>query len=169
MLIKKCNLEDINALQTVAQQTFYETFAAVNTEQDIQDYLTNVLSQTALKQQLNNPHSSFYLLQINNQIAGYLKLNIETAQTEDDDPTAMEIERIYLLQAFQGQNLGQILLNKAIELAKEQQKSYIWLGVWENNSKALAFYKKNDFYKTGEHSFLLGDDNQTDYILRKDL
>lgn len=169
MLIKKCNLEDINALQTVAQQTFYETFAAVNTEQDIQDYLTNVLSQTALKQQLNNPHSSFYLLQINNQIAGYLKLNIETAQTEDDDPTAMEIERIYLLQAFQGQNLGQILLNKAIELAKEQQKSYIWLGVWENNSKALAFYKRNDFYKTGEHSFLLGDDNQTDYILRKDL
>lgn len=169
MLIKKCNLEDINALQTVAQQTFYETFAAVNTEQDIQDYLINVLSQTALKQQLNNPHSSFYLLQINNQIAGYLKLNIETAQTEDDDPTAMEIERIYLLQAFQGQNLGQILLNKAIELAKEQQKSYIWLGVWENNSKALAFYKKNDFYKTGEHSFLLGDDNQTDYILRKDL
>lgn len=169
MLIKKCNLEDINTLQTVAQQTFYETFAAVNTEQDIQDYLTNVLSQTALKQQLNNPHSSFYLLQINNQIAGYLKLNIETAQTEDNDPTAMEIERIYLLQTFQGQNLGKILLNKAIELAKEQQKSYIWLGVWENNSKALAFYKKNDFYKTGEHSFLLGDDNQTDYILRKDL
>ncbi|UYZ82774.1 GNAT family N-acetyltransferase [Entomomonas sp. E2T0] len=169
MLIKKCNVEDINALQTVAQQTFYETFAAVNTEQDIQDYLTNVLSQTALKQQLNNPHSSFYLLQMNNQIAGYLKLNIETAQTEDDDPTAMEIERIYLLQAFQGQNLGQILLNKAIELAKEQQKSYIWLGVWKDNSKALAFYKKNDFYKTGEHSFLLGDDNQTDYILRKDL
>lgn len=169
MQISKCTLQQINQLQKVAQQSFYETFAAVNKQQDIQDYLNTALSLTTLTQQLTNPSSAFYLLEVEQQIAGYLKLNQGPAQTEINDPAAIEIERIYLLQAYQGKQLGQALLDKAISLANEQRKSYVWLGVWEHNQKALAFYKKNGFYKIDQHSFQLGDDLQTDFILRKDL
>lgn len=169
MQISKCTLQHLQQLQQVAQQSFCETFAAVNKAEDIEDYLNTALSLTSLTQQLTHPSSAFYLLEVDQQPAGYLKLNQAPAQTEINDPAAIEIERIYLLQAYQRRRLGQALLDKAISLANEQHKSYLWLGVWEHNQQALAFYKKNGFYKIDQHHFQLGDDLQTDFILRKDL
>ena len=57
----------------------------------------------------------------------------------------------------------------SIKTAADNGKNYVWLGVWEKNEKALKFYKKNGFYRIGEHSFVIGNDVQTDYIMRKDL
>jgi ribosomal protein S18 acetylase RimI-like enzyme len=70
---------------------------------------------------------------------------------------------------FQGKGLGRALIEHAIKIAWEKKKTYIWLGVWEKNEKALAFYQKHRFYKIGTHPFFMGDDEQTDYIMRKDL
>lgn len=81
----------------------------------------------------------------------------------------MEIERIYVAKEFQGKGLGRRLMTYAISAAMQRKKAYVWLGVWEKNEKALAFYRKNGFYQIGTHTFVMGDDPQTDYIMRKDL
>ena len=81
----------------------------------------------------------------------------------------MEIERIYVSGEFQGQGLGRYLMEQAIAMAVAQKKRYVWLGVWEHNEKALQFYKANGFYKISTHHFVMGDDVQTDDLMRKDL
>jgi ribosomal protein S18 acetylase RimI-like enzyme len=95
-----------------------------------------------------------------------LKINRGEAQTEKKEDNSLEIERIYVLEKFQGRRVGQMLFQKAVEIAKLNQKDYIWLGVWEKNEKAIQFYLKNGFEVFDKHIFKLGVDLQTDLLMR---
>ena len=160
---------EIKLLQTISQQTFSETFSAANSSEDMQKYLAGAFSVEKLTAELNDKNTEFYFARLHNQVIGYLKINTGASQTELHDENALEIERIYVVKSFQSMGIGKILLDKAIEVALHKKKEYIWLGVWEKNEKALAFYKKNDFVIISEHSFFMGDDEQLDYIMKKDL
>lgn len=105
----------------------------------------------------------------NNEVAGYLKVNTNDAQSEEMGNESLEVERIYIRNKFQRKGLGKYLINKAIEVAIGQIKKMIWLGVWEKNDKAIAFYKKMGFVQTGAHSFYMGDEEQIDLIMTKTL
>lgn len=102
-------------------------------------------------------------------MAGYLRLNESPAQTDINDIQSLEIERIYVAKEFQSKGLGNVLMNQAIDIANMRKKSYVWLGVWEKNDKAILFYKKNGFYEVGTHSFFMGEEEQTDFVMRKNL
>ena len=162
--------DDLETLQTLSRETFYEAFAKDNNEADMQKYLEESFNSEKLTVDLNDPASFFFIAWDNNDPVGYLKLNTGDAQTElKDDDTSVEIERIYVKSAYQGKKIGQLLYDKAEEIGREQKRKYIWLAVWEHNLKAMAFYKKNGFEKFGEHIFKLGDDEQTDIMMRKEL
>ena len=109
------------------------------------------------------------MVSFNDKIAGYLKVNTGDAQTEEMDDDALEIERIYIINKFQKLGLGKYLFNKAMDIAMEQNKKKIWLGVWEKNKNAISFYKRLGFTQTGAHSFYMGDEEQTDLIMVKKL
>lgn len=167
MKIRKININDLEKLRNLSIQTFRETFDEVNTEEDMQKYLDENLSLERLKSELENPNSEFYFLENNNEILGYLKLNFKDAQTEKVEENHFEIERIYVLKAYLGQKLGQILFDEAIEIGKEKNLDYVWLGVWEENHRALKFYNKNGFEIFGKHDFVLGEDVQTDLLMKR--
>ena len=167
MKIRKININDLEKLRNLSIQTFRETFDEVNTEEDMQKYLDENLSLERLKSELENPNSEFYFLENNNEILGYLKLNFKDAQTEKVEENHFEIERIYVLKAFLGKKIGQILFDEAIEIGKEKNLDYVWLGVWEENHKALKFYNKNGFEIFGKHDFVLGEDVQTDLLMKR--
>lgn len=171
MNIKKINNsdEDIKKLQTIAKQTFTETFGSQNTAEDLAKFLNEEYDFNKLKSEVADPESFYYFCYFNDELAGYLKLNIGSAQTESDYPEALEIQRIYVLQKYQGQKIGLSMMQHAIAVAKKIKKLQVWLGVWEKNLKAQAFYRKSGFEKVGSHDFILGDDIQTDYILVKEL
>ncbi|EGL99612.1 GNAT family N-acetyltransferase [Ligilactobacillus salivarius] len=171
MNIKKINNsdEDIKKLQTIAKQTFTETFGSQNTAEDLAKFLNEEYDFNKLKSEVADPESFYYFCYFNDKLAGYLKLNIGSAQTESDYPEALEIQRIYVLQKYQGQKIGLSMMQHTIAVAKKIKKSQVWLGVWEKNLKAQAFYRKSGFEKVGSHDFVLGDDIQTDYILVKEL
>jgi ribosomal protein S18 acetylase RimI-like enzyme len=95
-----------------------------------------------------------------------LKLNIGQSQTEIKNDNALEIERIYVLNEFQGQSIGQQLFEKALERAYVQKVDFIWLGVWEENKRAIQFYTKNGFVAFDKHIFKLGDEEQTDIMMK---
>ena len=171
MNIKKINNsdEDIKKLQTIAKQTFTETFGSQNTAEDLAKFLNEEYDFDKLKAEVENPETFYYFCYFDDEPAGYLKLNIGSAQTESDYPEALEIQRIYVLRKFQGKRIGLAMMQQALTKAKELNKSQVWLGVWEHNLKAQAFYEKSGFKKVGAHVFVLGDDKQTDYILLKTL
>ncbi|MDF8369296.1 GNAT family N-acetyltransferase [Weissella paramesenteroides] len=170
MHIKKLDLTDINELQKVSVETFYDTFADQNTEKNMQDYLSNSYNFETLTEELKNKNSFFYfVLNDEDNIMGYLKLNINDAQSEDDFENALEIERIYIRKEFQKQGLGKVLYNIALTKATELEKQRIWLGVWEFNQNAKAFYQHLGFEFVGSHIFNMGADPQTDLIMVKSI
>ena len=166
IIIKKLTLNDIDQLQKISRQTFYETFSAGNTEENMQKYLEEGFSAEKLSAELNDNNSVFYFAILDGKAIGYLKLNFGQSQTELQDDKALEIERIYVSKAFQGQKVGQILYDKAIQVAQQNKADYVWLGVWEKNPRAIAFYKKNGFVEFDKHVFKLGDDEQTDIMMK---
>jgi GNAT superfamily N-acetyltransferase len=167
--IVKVQNEEVDKLQRLSTQTFVETFAPYNSEADMQDYLTKSFNLITLKQELVNPNSQFYFAVLNTNPIGYLKVNMGPAQSDVNDASSLEIERIYVLKSYLGKKVGQGLFKKAFAIAKEFQKKYIWLGVWEKNERALEFYKKNGFVAFDKHVFNLGTDEQTDILMKLDL
>jgi ribosomal protein S18 acetylase RimI-like enzyme len=167
--IKKCTTENLCILQKISYETFNDAFRELNTAENIEAYLVKAFNSEQLKKELSNIFSSFFFIYINEELAGYLKVNINEAQTENIVSEALEIERIYIRSRFQGQGLGKNLINKSIEIAKEQNKKKIWLGVWEKNKGAIKFYRGMGFVERGAHSFYMGDEEQTDFVMIKRL
>ncbi|MTT30864.1 GNAT family N-acetyltransferase [Terrilactibacillus sp. BCM23-1] len=165
--IKKCTLEDLRQLQEISYETFNETFKHQNSPENINAYLERAFNLKQLEKELSNISSQFFFVYVNNEVAGYLKVNLNDAQSEEMGDESLEIERIYIMNKFQKQGLGTYLLNKAMEIAVESNFKKIWLGVWEKNENAIAFYKKMGFVQTGAHSFYMGDEEQTDFIMTK--
>lgn len=167
--IQKVTINDINELQKIGRQTFSETFSGDNSEEDMRKYLDENFSSEKLTAELNNKDSEFYFAVLDNAVIGYLKLNFGASQTELKDNKALEIERIYVPKEYHGQKVGQLLYEKAIQVARQKEVNYVWLGVWEENFRALSFYKKNGFVEFDKHIFRLGNDEQTDIMMKLEL
>jgi len=165
--IDQAKLNDVVQLQNISRQTFSEAFSAVNTRENMAKYLEESLSLDKLAAELSNTLSQFYFAVLDGEVIGYLKLNLGQAQTDIKDNDALEIERIYVSQAFHGKQVGQLLYNKAIQIAQQAGASYVWLGVWEKNLRAISFYKKNGFTEFDKHIFMLGTDEQIDKMMKK--
>ncbi|GGH06638.1 GNAT family N-acetyltransferase [Sphingobacterium alkalisoli] len=166
IILHKVTLNDIEQLQKIGKETFSETFSRSNTEENMKKYLAEGFSVETLTDEVNNENSAFYFALSENKVVGYLKINFGASQTELKDEKAIEIERIYVLKEFHGKKVGQILYGKAMEVAQQKGSDYVWLGVWEENPRAISFYKKNGFIEFDRHVFKLGDDEQTDIMMK---
>lgn len=161
--------QDLLALQKIARQTFTETFGSDNSSENLEAYLDDAYSLSTLRSELESSASQTFFYKIGDQVAAYLKVNWNDAQTENDYPDALEIQRIYVLKSFQKEHIGGQLMKKALSIAKSLNKSDVWLGVWENNFNAQGFYAHYGFKRISQHTFTVGDDQQTDFILSKRL
>ncbi|MBK8546925.1 MAG: GNAT family N-acetyltransferase [Saprospiraceae bacterium] len=167
--IQKVTIDNIDQLQKLADRHFFETFASGNTEENMRNYLEEGFSKEKLTAELNDNNAEFYFATFNNNVIGYLKVNFGQSQTELQDDRALEIERIYVLKEFHGKSVGQLLYDKAIQIARQKRVDYVWLGVWEENPRAINFYRKNGFVEFDKHVFKLGNDEQTDIMMKMKL
>ena len=164
--IRKAVITDVEILQKLSIKTFIETFAVNNTPENIAAYSNEKFNIEQLSTELNTKQSQFYLAFSDAIPIGYLKVNFAEAQTEIIEGNTLEIHRIYVLQSFHGKNVGQLLLNKAINIGRTNGVSFLWLGVWEQNHRALQFYTKNGFVVFDQHIFIMGTDTQTDLMMQ---
>ncbi len=160
---------ELNELRDITIKTFAETFEALNTPENFKKYIDENFNLRRLEDDIKNKNSFTFLVKIENEIVGYLKLNAESAQTEEMGKDYLEIERIYVLKKHQGKLLGNALVKMAIDKAKEFKKKFIWLGVWEKNERAINFYLKKNFVQFDTHIFKLGNDEQNDYLFRLEM
>lgn len=119
--IHQIGLQNIEQLQAIGRQTFAETFAESNSADNMAKYLEEAYAHDKLSAELKDPNSLFYFAINENEVIGYLKINFGNAQTELKDNTALEIERIYVTKAYHGKKVGQLLYDKAIEVAKKKK------------------------------------------------
>jgi len=167
--IIRVTVNELDQLQRIGRQTFSETFSSGNSEKNMKVYLEKGFSTEKLEAELANKNSEFYFALFENKVIGYLKVNFGQSQTEIKDENTLEIERIYVLKEFHGKKVGQILYEKAMEISRQNGVDYVWLGVWEENPRALRFYEKNGFVEFDKHIFKLGNDEQTDIMMKLQL
>ncbi len=167
--IKKCTIASLNELQKISVQTFSDSFRHQNNPADFDDYLNFAFSKKQIQIQLANPASQFYFCYLNEALCGYLKINFSDAQTDIYDPESLEVQRIYVDKNLKGKGLGKALMNHAFQIGEMHRLKYIWLGVWDKNPEAIAFYKKLGFDQFDKHSFKIGEDLQTDILMKLSL
>ncbi|MET1140028.1 GNAT family N-acetyltransferase [Enterococcus hirae] len=160
---------EVEKLQAISIETYQATFGEHNSEELMTTYLDEAYALDKLRRELQEEQSEFYWAVLDDRIAGYLKLNIGQEQTEAMGEGFLEIERIYVRSPFKSKGIGSRLIEFAVQKAQEKQKEAIWLGVWEHNYPALAFYRKHGFQHHSQHIFYMGDDAQTDYLYVKNL
>jgi ribosomal protein S18 acetylase RimI-like enzyme len=160
---------DVKLLQDIGIQTFYDTFAEVNTKADMDQYLEKNFSDDQVILELADTDNLFFIAESNGQPAGYAKLRKGTTPPELERANAIELERLYVAKEFLGKRVGQALMDRCLSKAREENFNTVWLGVWEHNHRAIAFYKKCGFEKFGAHAFVLGTDLQTDHMMKIDI
>jgi ribosomal protein S18 acetylase RimI-like enzyme len=166
---QKCAISDLDRLIEISRKTFVAAFEKDNNPEDFKTYVDKAFDRENIKQQLHNPNSSFYFTFKDTVLVGYFKLNENAAQTDIKSKEYLELERVYVLQEFQGNGIGARILKEIIMLASQKTRRFIWLGVWEKNGDAIRFYQKHGFKKFGTHPYYIGNDKQTDWLLRYDL
>ena len=169
LLYKICAENDLQTLVDISISTFISAFEKHNNPKDFKAYMKKAFSQEQLREELLNPNVRFYFVYKDASLVGYYKLNAQNAQTEPLGNDSIEIERIYVLEQFQGQQIGKEMLYNIIQLAKQEQMAFIWLGVWEMNTAAIRFYERHGFVKFNSHPYYVGSDKQTDWMMRLDL
>ena len=165
----QCNTGNLDQLTAISRQTFVDAFEKDNDPIDFKNYIDKAFSKEQIDSELNNPNTSFYFVYENVQLVGYYKLNANDAQTDLKLAESLELERIYVLKDFQGRRIGELMLSEIKTFTKKLKKHFLWLGVWEKNTKAIQFYQRHGFYKFGTHPYYIGNDKQTDWMMRFDL
>lgn len=164
--IEQIDTSHLAELQQIGRETFSEAFAGANNPEDFRRYLQEAFDRDRLGRELANPESRFFFLYEGGTLMGYSKINSGQAQTELREPEGMEVERIYIRKAAQGRGLGSRMLNWLVAIARAEGKSYLWLGVWEENHDAIRFYKQHGFVTFGKHPYYVGSDRQMDWMMR---
>lgn len=167
--IKPITTEDVKELQKVSRETFKDTFDEYTAPDNMKRFLKEDYETGKLIKEIENSNSRFCFLMVYDEVAGYLKINVGDVQTEHLKENALEVERIYLLPSFQHKGLGNVLLDYVEDTAKKEGYDYMWLGVYEKNINAQHFYKRHGFERVSEHTFQVGSDPQTDWLLLKNL
>jgi ribosomal protein S18 acetylase RimI-like enzyme len=167
VLIRAATGADAAILADLGARTFHETFAADNTAEDMERYLEESFSVARLEEELRDAAATFLIAAVDGTPAGYAKLHAGPAESGVTGDNPIEIVRLYVLREWLGRAVGAALMRESIEEAQRRGHDVVWLGVWERNARAQAFYRKWDFREVGEHVFMLGSDAQRDILMAR--
>lgn len=168
LIIKKASVIDAEALKKISVDTFIETFASQNTKEDMDLFLNECFNIKAIETELLDKNISYYRASLNGNLVGYVKIRVR-GHPDFNNAKALEIARIYVYETYHGQKVGASLMQFVMDFAKKNKFEVLWLGVWENNPKAIKFYERWGFEVFGNHIFRLGKDEQNDLLLKKQL
>ena len=165
--VRRASVEDAELLADLGARTFDETFSTENSPEDMAAYLAASFGVGRLTEELADPLSVFFVAEVDGSAAGYAKLHAGGVSAGVEGQRPIELVRLYVSREWLGRGVGQALMRRCIDEARRMGFQTIWLGVWERNHRAQAFYRKWDFYEVGEHIFQLGSDPQRDVVMQR--
>lgn len=162
---------DARTLARAATALFVDTFGAANRPEDMDTYVASAFSEGHQRAELSDVDSRVWLATIGEDVVGYAHVRRSPAPSgiSGARTRAIEIARIYAGRRWHGHGLGAALMEACVATAKEWGGDVLWLGVWERNPRAIAFYEKHGFQVVGDQPFLLGTDLQRDLVMARRL
>ena len=168
--VRKANPNDLNQLVRLSRQTFGEAFGSQNKSENMEAYMDTAFSESQLHEELLDPGSVFFLVfsdREDAELVGYAKLRNSKKQAALEEYRAVEIQRIYVLERYRGWKVGKLLMQTCLDTATQGGCQVVWLGVWERNPRAIAFYRRWGFEQFSDYIFHFGDEDQTDLLFLK--
>jgi ribosomal protein S18 acetylase RimI-like enzyme len=166
MELKQGTPEQAARLAEFGARTFFESFAADNTEEDMRRHLESAWSPEKQLAELRNPDiDTLILADQADRWLGFAQLRAYQVSDGVPEHGSIELWRFYVDKPFHGQGVAARLMNDAKERARSRGATSMWLGVWERNGRARAFYAKHGFRQVGTHVFVVGSDPQTDHVM----
>ena len=169
LIIRRANADDAGLLAELGARTFSETFAADNTPENMAAYLGSAFSPAQQATELADPLGLFQIAETDGVAVGYAMLRSGDLPEGVTGEKPIELVRLYVSRESLGSGVGAALMQACTVEAKQRGYQTLWLGVWENNSRAQAFYRKWNFHEVGTHVFQLGDDPQTDILMQRSI
>ncbi|MEI9809657.1 MAG: GNAT family N-acetyltransferase [Bacteroidota bacterium] len=167
--IRFATKEDAELFADLSRQTFYDSFADQNTKEDMDRFMKEQFTKEALMKEVGAEGNIFLLAYADNEVTGYARMRDGEERPEFGNKTSIELARIYATRSSIGKGTGSALLQRCTEVAKEMNRDMLWLGVWEHNQRAIDFYTRWGFEKFAAHDFVLGNDVQTDWLMKKEI
>ncbi|KAA3436175.1 GNAT family N-acetyltransferase [Rufibacter hautae] len=161
--------KDAHLLADLGWRTFDETFAAYNRPEDMEAFRPTMYTPELQAAELTDSDSEFLIVEVEGEAVAYVKWNTSPAPEEISGQKPFQISRLYLLQAWTGRGLGDILMKMSLERAQQNGHDVVWLTVWESNERAIRFYQKYGFREAGELTFVLGEDVQRDLYMQREV
>lgn len=165
--IRRARANDAGLLADLGARTFSETFGADNTAENMAAYLASSFNLAQQTKELSDPAATFLIAEVAGVAAGYAKLHVGKPPEEIEGAKPVELVRLYVSREWLGRGVGEALMSACLDEAKRAGHENIWLGVWQRNKRAQAFYRKWKFRAVGEHPFQLGSDRQTDILMER--
>ena len=167
MVIRPVLESEIVLLRDISIKTFVDAFGDQNTSSDMDVYIEESRNIEQTTKEFHDPNATLLFLESEGEVIGFMKINQGDAQSEKFPESSIELERIYLLEGNQGKGYGETMIRYFEDFGKQLEVDIVWLGVWKENPRAIAFYKRHGFEIFGEHDYLIGTDLQRDYLMRK--
>ena len=165
--IRPATVQDATLIADLSRQTFYDTFAAQNTAANMKKFLNEQFTRGRLMIEVGRQGNTFLLAYYASQVAGYIKLRETQTPPALIGKANLEIARLYACKEYIGKGVGHHLMQASLDLGREKGKELAWLCVWEKNQRAIDFYTRWGFEKFGDIDFLLGDDLQNDWMMKR--
>ena len=169
LTIRRGKAEDAGLLAELGARTFSDTFAVYNTPEDMGAYLASAFTREQQAAELADPDCLFQIAEIDEGAVGYAMLRSGNVLDDVTGDKPMELVRLYVSKESLGHGVGAALMRACISEAKQRGYKTLWLGVWEHNHRARAFYRRWNFHDVGTHVFQLGDDPQTDLVMQRSI
>lgn len=169
LIIRRGEIQDAALLAELGARTFSETFANENTPENMAAYLAAAFSPEQIAADLADPRCAFLIAETDGVAVGYAMLRSGAVPDRVAGERPIELVRLYVSQHNLGSGVGAALMQACIDDAKRGGHQTLWLGVWEHNIRAQAFYRKWNFREVGRHLFQLGDDPQTDLLMQRSI
>lgn len=167
--VRLATKQDAGLIADMSRQTFYDTFASQNTKEDMDKFMNEQFTRETLMEEVGAENNIFLLAYDEEQPVGYARIRENNNPPSLGTSNAIEIARIYAATTAIGKGIGKVLMQKCIEISKARDRELVWLGVWEKNQRAIDFYIKWGFEKFADHDFVLGNDVQKDWLMKKTL
>jgi len=169
VVVRELTTNDIPELRELAIKIFRDTFTHNNTPEAMEGYIEKDYKVSDFEREFSEPHQRYFFVCDGNKAIGYLRVRRNKEVDHLLGTNNIELQRIYVDHAYHGQKVGDKLMQLAIDIATEGKFDWIWLGVWEHNPRAQKFYQKWGFEKFSEHPFYMGEERQTDWLMRRKL
>jgi diamine N-acetyltransferase len=170
--IRFATVADAVRLRSFAVETFRETYAEHNSPANVERYVAEAFTVERQTAEIRDANSAVLLAEHTDdagvvQLMGYAQLMRGPAPVAVAGPDPMELRRFYVAHQWHGQGVAKTLMGATLDAARDRGARTLWLGVWDRNARAIAFYAKHGFARVGEHTFVLGEDAQRDWLLAR--